>query len=438
MERMDTQLPDGPRSPPLVQIARWVAQPLQMLDDCKRRYGSVFTFAPPREAKIVIVSDPELVKAIFKAPTDVLLAGVVNATILEPVVGKNSLLTLDGDEHIRQRRLLLPSFHGERMQAYATVMREITESNLATWPTDQPFALQPMMQSITLDVILKTVFGLDTPEKAAALRSSLVELLEIAANPFLFFFGVVGLDPFKVPWLRITKLKRAVDVELYRMIAEARKSGARGTDVLSMMLGARDEAGQGMSDVELRDELVTLLLAGHETTATALAWTFDRLLANPETLERLRSDLAAGSEEYLDAVIRETLRVRPIIPLVGRHVAKPYQLGRWTLPVGSRVAPSIYLLGRRPEAYPEPDRFMPERHLGVKPDPMTWIPFGGGTRRCIGMAFALFEMRIVLQTIVPRMKLTLVGGEAKVVRRGITLAPAGGTRVVASRVRAAA
>jgi len=435
---MDTQLPDGPRSPPLVQIARWVAQPLQMLDDCKRRFGSVFTFSPPREAKIVIISDPELVKGIFKAPTDVLLAGVVNATVLEPVVGKYSLLTLDGDEHIRQRRLLLPSFHGERMQAYATVMREITEANLATWPLERPFALHSMMQSITLDVILRTVFGLDTPEKAALLRTSLVELLEIASNPWLFFSGVVGFDPFKVPWLRITKLKRTVDDELYRLIAEARSSGARGTDVLSMMLGARDEVGKGMSDVEVRDELITLLLAGHETTATALAWTFDRLLAHPEVLERLRSELAAGSEEYLDAVIRETLRVRPIIPLVGRHVAKPYQLGRWTLPAGSRVAPSIYLLGRRPDAYPDPERFKPERHLGTKPDPMTWIPFGGGTRRCIGMAFAMFEMRTVIQTIVPRMKLTLADGEAKVVRRGITLAPSGGTRVVASRVRAAA
>jgi cytochrome P450 len=195
------------------------------------------------------------------------------------------------------------------------------------------------------------------------------------------------------------------------------------------MLEARDEAGAGMSDVEVRDELVTLLLAGHETTATSLAWTFDQLLSNPATLDRLRDELATGRDEYLDAVIRETLRIRPIVPMIGRVVAKPYQLGPWTLPVGTRVAPSIYLAGRRPEAYPEPDRFKPERWLGVKPDPYTWLPFGGGIRRCIGMAFAQLEMRVVIEHVVMRTRLSLVDGQAKVVRRGITLAPQGGTRV---------
>lgn len=430
-------LPDGPRSPAIVQIARWVAHPLKLLDECKLRYGSVFSLNAPREGRFVIVSDPELVKHVFKAPTDVLLAGVGNATLLEPLFGKASLLTLDGDEHLRQRRLLLPAFHGERMQLYAREMREITEASIDSWPIGTPFALHPYMQSITLDVILKTVFGLGA-DRSTKLRAALVELLDVATNPWLLFPGILGLDPFKYPWLKLTKLKRSVDDELYAIITEARSSGAGGDDVLAMMLSARDAAGQGMTDVEVRDQLVTLLLAGHETTATSLAWTFDRLLSNPDVLARLRTEMAAGRDEYLDAVIRETLRVRPIVPLVGRYVAQPYQLGRWLLPVGTRVAPSIYLLGLRPDAYPEPERFLPERWLGVKPDPYTWIPFGGGTRRCIGMAFAQFEMRVVLQTIVPRMRLSLVGGEAKAVRRGITLAPAGGTRVVATRTRAAA
>jgi cytochrome P450 len=200
-----------------------------------------------------------------------------------------------------------------------------------------------------------------------------------------------------------------------------------------MMLEARDDQGRAMTDVELRDELVTLLLAGHETTATSLAWTFDRLLAHPHVLARLRADLAAGREEYLDAVIRETLRVRPIVPLVGRHVRKPFQLGRWTIPPGSRIAPSIYLCGRRADGFPHPERFDPDRWLGVKPDPFTWFPFGGGIRRCIGMAFAMFEMRIVLSTVLSRADLRLAGGPATVVRRGITLAPSGGTRVVVDR-----
>jgi len=200
--------------------------------------------------------------------------------------------------------------------------------------------------------------------------------------------------------------------------------------VLSMMLEARDDKGVSMSDLEVRDELVTLLLAGHETTATALAWTFDRVLSHPAVETRLRADVAAGRDDFLDAVIRETLRVRPILPLIGRVVAKPFQLGRWSLPIGTRVAPSIYLAGHRADAYPEPAQFRPERMLGIKPDPYTWLPFGGGIRRCIGMAFAQMEMKVVLQAVFARARLRLADGPAKVVRRGITLAPANGTRVV--------
>jgi cytochrome P450 len=369
----------------------------------------------------------------------VLLAGQGNATLLEPMLGKFSLLTLDGAEHLRQRRLLLPAFHGERMHAFAAAMREITEASLAGWPVGKPFALHGAMQSITLDVILQTVFGFAGGHTHRELRAKLVELLDIGTKPWLLFPGAIGLDPLRVPWLRITKLKRAVDDALYRLITDRRAAPAGGTDVLSMMLAARDEQGEGMTDVEVRDELVTLLLAGHETTATSLAWTFDQLLSHPHVLAKLRAELDAGRDEYLDAVIRETLRVRPILPLVGRHVAKPFTLGRWTIPVGSRIAPSIYLAGRRPDAYPNPERFEPERWIGVRPDPSTWLPFGGGIRRCIGMAFAMFEMRVVLQTIVPRARLHLADGPARVVRRGITLAPSGGTSVVLSgRDRAAA
>jgi cytochrome P450 len=423
-------LPPGPRAPALVQIGRWIVHPLRLLADCQRRYGDVFTWRALGDERFVIVGDPELIKQVLTADPDTLLAGEGNATLLEPMLGKHSLLTLDGAEHLRQRRLLLPAFHGERMHAFATVMREITEASLDTWPRHREFALHPMMQAITLDVILRTVFGLSSIERHDRLRATLVELLEIATNPWLLFPGILGLDPFKIPWLRLTKLKRAVDDALYGIIAERRRQSAAGTDVLSMMLDARDEQGRAMTDVELRDELVTLLLAGHETTATSLAWTFDRLLMHPHVFDRLRAEIAADRDEYVDAVIRETLRVRPIVPLVGRVVAKPFQLGPWSLPVGTRVAPSIYLAGRRPDAYPDPERFMPERWLGVKPDPYTWLPFGGGIRRCIGMAFAQLEMRIVLQTIVPRANLRLVDGPARVVRRGITLAPAGGTRVV--------
>jgi len=424
-------LPPGPREPALLQMGRWIVQPIELLERCRRTYGDVFTWRAPGGAAFVVVADPVLVKEIFAADPEVLLAGAGNATILEPMLGQYSLLTLDGAPHLRQRRLLLPAFHGERMQAFATVMRSITEDSLARWPAGRPFAIHEMMQSITLDVILRTVFGVGAHDHGE-LRRDLVDLLDILANPALLGFGILRLDPFRIPFLRITKLKRAVDRALYRMIAERRQQPSGTTDVLAMMLEARDDQGQGMTDVELRDELVTLLLAGHETTATTLAWVFDRVLAHPPVLAKLRAELAAGREEYLDAVIRETLRVRPIIALVGRHVAKPFQLGRWTIPPGVQLAPSIYLSGRNATAYPDPERFLPERWLGVKPDPTTWFPFGGGVRRCIGMAFALFEMRVVMQTVIPRAELRLADGPARVVRRGITLAPSGGTRVVAT------
>ncbi|HVK89241.1 MAG TPA: cytochrome P450 [Kofleriaceae bacterium] len=423
-------LPPGPRAPSWAQLARWVMRPLPMLDECHREHGDLITLRVPFDGAIIVVASPELIREVLTADGDVLRAGAGNATVVGPLLGKHSLLTLDGAEHLRQRRLLLPAFHGERMHAFATVMRGITEASLEAWPVGAPFSLHPMMQSITLDVILRTVFGVANTDDKTPLRAALVELLELAATPLMLTAGLLKLDVLRIPWLKVTKLKHAIDDELYRVIAERRRAGAGGTDVLSMMIAARDEHGRAMSDVELRDELVTLLVAGHETTATSLAWTFDQLLANPHTLVRLRDELAAGRDEYLDAVIRETLRLRPIVPLVGRVVAKPFQLGGYTFREGARLAPSIYLAGRHAATYRSPEQFEPERWIGVKPDPYTWLPFGGGIRRCIGMAFAQFEMRVVLQTVVPRVRLRLADGPARVVRRGITLAPSGGTRVV--------
>jgi cytochrome P450 len=431
-------LPPGPRSPVLLQLGRWVLRPIPLLEECQREYGDVFTWRAMRNANFVIVADPDLIKQVFAADTDTLLAGVGNAVILEPMLGKHSLLTLDRGEHLRQRRLLLPAFHGERMKEYAATMRAITNDAIDRWPVGREMALHPEMQAITLDVILRTVFGLDHGSRYKALRAQLIEFLEISSNPLLLLPGLLGFNPFRVPWLRLAKLKVTIDNAIYKIIAE-RRGQARGTDVLSMMLDARDDEGEPMSDVEIRDELVTLLLAGHETTATSLAWTFDLLLAHSQVMNRLRDELAAGKDEYLDAVIRETLRMRPIVPLVGRYVAKPFQLGPWLLPKGTHIAPSIYLSGMRPSSHREPKRFDPERWIGVKPDPYTWLPFGGGIRRCIGMAFAQFEMKVVIQTIVQRTRMRAVGGPASVVRRGITLAPSDGRRVVvAERTQIAA
>ncbi len=423
-------LPPGSRAPVLYQIARWVIHPLTLLRESQEKYGDVFTLRAPRDENFVVVADPDLIKQVLTADSDILLAGKGNATILEPMLGKYSLLTLDGADHLRQRRLLLPAFHGERMQAYASVMTEISDASIDSWPIKQPFSLHPMMQAITLDVILRTVFGVSSTDRQNTLRARMIELLDVAMNPWLLFPGILGLSPLAIPWLRIAKLKTRLDEALYDMIRDRRQASTGGADVLSMMLEARDERGAGMSDVEVRDELVTLLLAGHETTATSLAWTFDQLLAHPRVLDKLRAELAAGREDYLDCVIREVLRVRPIVPLIGRHVAQPFQLGRWLLPVNTRIAPSIYLAGHRPDAYANPERFDPDRWVGVKPDPYTWLPFGGGIRRCIGMAFAQVEMRLVIQSVVMRTRMRLADGPAAVTRRGITLAPTGGTRVI--------
>jgi cytochrome P450 len=423
-------LPPGSRLPSALQLARWVTGTLPYLEELGRRYGDMFTIRWPVTGTLVMVTTPELVKRVFAADTDTLKAGEANS-IVESSTGKYSLLTLDGAEHLRQRRLLLPSFHGERMQAYAETMREITEATIDRWPVGVPFELHPHMQSITLDVILKTVFGVDEGARFAELQRTIVGLLNMTADPVTALSGVLRLDVFKLaPWLERSRLKRTLDALIYDEIARRRKRSRGGIDVLSMMLEARDDQGQGMTDVELRDELFTLLLAGHETTATSLAWTVERLLANPAALERLQDELASGREEYLDAVVKETLRMRPLIPFVGRMVAKPFELGGYTLPVGVRVMPCIYLVHRRAELYPEPERFLPDRWLGVKPDPYTWLPFGGGTRRCIGMAFAMFEMRVVLRSILARTRLRSAGAPARMVPRGLTFAPSDRTRVV--------
>jgi cytochrome P450 len=423
-------LPPGPGAPAAVQTARWIARPLPYLDECYRRFGDIFTVRWLGAGAVVKVCAPELVKQVMTADPDVLQAGVANS-LLEPMVGKYSLLTLDGAEHLRQRRLLLPAFTGERMQAYAGVMREIAESCFESWPLGEPFALQPLMQGITLDIILRTVFGIADAARFARLREQIVMLVESTSHPIMLLPMLMRLDLVSLlPRSRTSRAKTAVDDMIYEEIAHRRARPTGGNDVLSVMLDARDEDGRAMTDRELRDELVTLLLAGHETTATALAWTFERLLANASALDRLRAELAAGRDDYLDAVIKESLRVRPIVPLIARSVRKPYELAGYTIPAGVRISPSIYLTQRRADIYPDPERFQPERWLGVKPDPYAWLPFGGGIRRCLGMAFALFEMRVVLQAIVPRARLRLADGEARIVRRAITLAPSHGLRVI--------
>jgi cytochrome P450 len=447
-------LPPGPGAAPLVQLWRWISNPFGFMDAAARRFGDTFTVRAAGLGTYVFFSAPEDLRAIFTADPEVLLSGAANA-FLAPLLGENSLITLDRAAHLRQRRLLLPPFQGERMQAYAAVMQDAALRNLAGWPAGAPFALHPRMQAITFDVILRTVFGSEDAAAKRRLGPPLERLLALTAGsrfslliPAAFqLVGNRGLDSIS------RRIRADADRALFAEIAARRAApgGEAREDVLSLLLRARDEAGAPMTDEELRDELVTLLVAGHDTTATALAWAFQLILAHREARERVEAEIAQagappggldaaalGRLEYLDAAIKESLRLRPIIPNVGRRVAAPFTVGGVTVPAGVNLAPCIYLAHRRAETYPEPEVFRPERFLGQKADPYAWFPFGGGMRRCIGIWFALFEMKVVIATVLGAARLELAGGLERPERRGITLVPSGGTRVVLAGARAGA
>ncbi len=428
-------LPPGPRQPSIVQLWHFTQRPLPWLEDCARRFGDPFTIKFPGLGTYVMASAPELIREIFTGDDDALHAGKANA-MLEPIVGRNSVLLLDGAPHLRQRRLLSPPLRGERMQAYAGVIADATRAALARMPRGRPFAAHDHMQAITLDVILRAVFGLEEGAGMTSLRRMLVELLE-PPPAFFAFLPPRWLDFPRSPYRTLVRRRRAVDAAI-REIIRARRAEAGGTDILSLLLGVRDDQGGPMTDDELCDELITMLVAGHETTATALSWAFACILEQPEVERRLADELAGvtdpaalATHEYLDAVVKETLRLRPILPDVVRLTQRPVRFAGHDIPAGVNLTPCIYLAHRRPEVYPEPARFRPERFLGTKVDPYSWLPFGGGIRRCLGMAFALYEMKIVLGTVLTQARPRLASGRPiKVVRRTITLAPEGGTQLV--------
>lgn len=443
-------LPPGPRIPAAIQTAYWVKRPLPFLEDAQKRYGDTFTIRLLGVGPLVMISRPEDIKTVFTGSSDVLLAGEGNAT-LAPFVGQNSLLILDREAHLRQRRLLLPPFHGARMQSYGHVMRDLTDDAVDAWPIGEPFPVQPSMQQITLNVILRTVFGMEEGARKQRLGESLTTLLDAIMTPAVTLLGLLQFDFSRhAPWLRLSRLKAVVDEQIFEEIRLARRDPKleERTDILAMMLKARDEDGQEMSDIEVRDELVTLLVAGHETTATSLSWAMERIALHPAVLEKIEDELKGvvgegelqpehvAKLEYLDGVVKESLRSRPILPMVVRWLDAPFQVGGWNLPKGVRVAPCIWLAQRREETYPEPLRFMPERFVGKKVDPYSFLPFGGGVRRCIGMAFALYEMKIVLATILLRTRYRLSEPRPlEVVRRSLTLAPEGGTEIVVMEKR---
>jgi len=428
-------LPAGSRAPALVQAISYARDPLGFLTAHQRRYGDIFTVRFPFFGRIVYVARPELVKEVFTGSPSVFHAGEANATVLEPALGPSSVLTLDDEPHMRQRKLLLPPFHGERIQRYGELIVEMTRREMKSWPVGEPFALRPHTQRITLAVIMRAVFGVHDERRLAR--------FERLIDDFAHRVGVITSFPFLrrdlgrlSPWNRFVRSREALDEFIYEEIGlrRAEPGHEERDDVLSLLLGARDEDGQAMSDRELRDELVTVLGAGHETTATGLAWAVERLVRNPRVLERLRESLAAGEDDYLNATVKEVLRARPVIVDVARKLTAPASVGGYELPAGTFVLPAIAALHYREDLFPEPDEFRPERFLDGKADNYAWIPFGGGIRRCIGAAFAEYEMRLILREFVTRAELRPASPKPEKVRvRNITLAPAKGTRVTLER-----
>ncbi len=430
-------LPPAPRLPRLLQTAGFMFGGVRFLEWCRRRYGGAVTLGTLFDDGFVMVFDPELVKELFQGPHDQLHAGKANA-LLGPILGDRSVLLLDGAEHLRHRRLLLPPFHGRQMLAHVQTMRDCADAEIDAWPVGEPFALLPSMQALTLNVMLKAVFGYDRGSEHDELRRRVRAMIDPLARPQgMAILAAVMRGSRRRAARGFAERRRAVDELLYAEIARRRAAPdlEKRDDIFSALLLAEDENGERLSDREVRDELLTLLLAGHETTATGLAWTFDLLLHAPRVLERART----GDDAYLDAVVKEALRVRTVIPGVGRVVQeRPFALGGFEVPVGMEINPSIRTMHRRADLYPEPAEFRPERFLGVGgapvPDTYTWLPFGGGTRRCLGASFALTEMRVVVARVLERATLAAADRRpAKVQFRVITLAPKSGVRVVQDR-----
>jgi cytochrome P450 len=432
MER--AAMPPGSRAPAFVQAARYVRDPLGFLLRYRERYGDVFTVRFPFFGRIVYVASPELAKAVFTGSPAVFHAGEANATMLEPALGPNSVLTLDDEPHLRQRKLLLPPFHGERVRRYGELIEEVARRDMETWPVGEPFALRPHTQRITLAVILRAVFGIADEARIDRATRLIDEFSDRVTTITRFPNLRRDLGPGS-PWRRFLRARERLDAFIYEEIVlrRAEAESEERDDVLSVLLRARHDDGSPMSDAELRDELVTIVGAGHETTATGLAWAMERLLRNRRALGLLRESLAAGRSDYLEATVKETLRARPVIIDVARKLTAPATIGGYELAAGTFVVPAIAGVHMREDLYPEPEEFRPERFLDGA-DTYAWIPFGGGVRRCAGAAFAEFEMRIVLREFVTRAALQAPDpAPEKVAIRNITLAPQHGTRVVLER-----
>jgi cytochrome P450 len=441
---MSNRLPPGPRFS-VLQTALYARDPYGYMIRNVRKYGDPFTI-PAINGTLVMTGDPALIQQIFSADPDTYVP--FGASAIEPIVGPRSLLLLSGDRHRRERKLLTPPLHGARMRAYGETIRGAAKTAMATWREGQPFVMQTSTQWISLEVIIRTVFGVQGDARVEAFRAGIIEVVAAAVPSLLFFTWLRHPWGGLSPYVRYARAMTVIDALIYGELAARRaRPDEPREDILSLMLAARDEAGEGMSDAELRDELMTLLFAGHETTGIALAWACYWLHRHPVALEQLRAEVDAlgddpeperiGKLPYLDAVCNETLRLHPIVPDVPRMLARPLTLGAYRIDPPNGVDIATTLLHLREELYPEPTRFKPERFLQRRFSPFEFTPFGGGHRRCIGAAFATYELKLVLATILRHAHLELAEpGEVRPARRNVVLGPDTGVRMVLRERRA--
>src|SRR3954452_11566928 len=424
-------LPPGPRAPAPIQGMGWWNRPTAYMERCRARYGTPFTIRLPEQPPFVMISSPEEIKQVFQSPPDVLHPGE-GARILQPVVGKHSVILLDEAPHLEQRKLMLPAFHGDSMKKLTGLMEELAEREVSGWPTGEPFEVHSRFQALTLEIILRAVFGLDSGARLEALRDRMTAILDFgtsiaSVNERLWrnFFGFG-------PYAKFIRAREAADELVFEQIDERRRSGERRDDILSMLLEARHEDGSEMTRHEIRDELMTALVAGHETTASELAWAFERLAKSPSVVSRLHEEIDAGSDDaYLTATIQEVLRRRPVLPQAEpRLVKKPIRIGDWDYEPGCVLAASAWLVQHDPDIYPDPFAFRPERFLDEGPGTYTWIPFGGGRRRCLGASFAMLEMKVALRAALARYTVEPTHELERTRRRAITISPRQGARTV--------
>ena len=424
-------LPPGPRMPSAVQAVGWARRPYPFMKRCHERFGDVFTLRIMHSGTWVFLCDPDDVKRVLTAPAGSLGMALANPLLL-PVLGPRSVMLMEEPDHMKRRRMMLPPFHGQRMGADAEMMAEVTRSQVRRWPAGEPFELWPHMQAITQEVIMRSVFGPDEAGRLGHLRTLLHQLTQALNDPGRLSRAAA----FGPRWLAHNAGFRAamapVEAALLEEVDRRRRAGENGRkDIVSILIEARYEDGSPLSDREMRDELMTLLTDG--PTSSSLAWVFERLLRHPEKLARLQAEVIAGEEDtYMDAVVKETLRLCPPVPVVVRRLLAPMELGGYELPAGTVVAPCVYLIHRNEEIYPHPRHFLPERFLAQPPGTYTWIPFGGGTRRCLAASYAELEMKRVLRTVLSEVNLRPADSDSERARRSaISFSPDKRGRVVA-------